>query len=1184
MPAFVVNGGAFVPDTTSPIISSFTRKTPSGQTTNSDSLTFLATFDEDVTGISSADFMATGTTAMVSAVSQVTAATYDVTVSGGDLANFVGTVGLAPSAGMAYQDLAGNAGITAAPATSETYSLVQVPDAPSSLALVSVVALADNNADVSFSWNAPDTSGNGSAVFQQTGTAYTDATCTTPSALATGGGGIASTETQTLTFGPPAYLPGATGSLNIVAVNAIGNSLPSNCVSFTMPADTTAPTLTAVSIASNNTNTAKAKDGDAIIVSFTSDEALDTPPVVTIYGGGTTVTGSGTSWSAVSTVDGTSPEGDAAINISGFKDAAGNTATAVTATTDGSAVDVDRTAPTVSSIDLFSGQVSPTDDDAISWGVQFSEDVTLDSNGADFVFSGLSTASKSASNVSDSFYEVSTANGDLVNFNGTVTVSLAPGQTITDKAGNALVNTAVTGTNDNSIEVVNDATAPVLIVGLASNNANTTLAKAGDVITATIVADEPLAAAPTVTIAGETATVTGSGTTWSGAITVSGSTTEGAVAINISAYEDAGGNAGTTVSATTDASAVTIGRVPDAPSNLQVSYVFSPAKNLSPDPNAAVFTEVLLNWTNNPLNGPTDTVLAPHNIWFEKAGACTSSRTNGSGLFLGTTSFSQLLHRTTFPEGTTVSLQIIANNDFGESASSNCVTIVIPPLDLTAPSVTSVVRTTPATENTDADTLTWTVTFDEEVSLIDSTDFEFTGTTANASVTMQSATVYQVTASGGDLASYNGQVGLAFAAGQNIADQIGFNALTNTVPTGLNQTYQLTNDNTLPTLTSIVRKTPLGEKTNADSLTWAVTFSEDVQNLDATDFSVSGTTATVGVTGSGVTYDVTASGGDLAGLGSGFGAQTVSLALAAGQNIQDLSGNALSNLSATGATESYAVNNGALTIASITRVDSGTQAPAAQLTNADSLAWDVQFSGITGEFSLSPADFTLTGTTATIASVDRYSIGFIVQASGGDLADLNGNVTLGFANTTPVDEFGNAFTDKTPRGVSEDSYTLDNAAPTLVSIVPDAGTASLTDADTISFIFTYSENLDVSAANIANVLVTGTTATVTITPISASVARVTLTGGDLADLNGPVTVGLNEVNNVTDPAGNPIASINPTGVNNNSVQIQNDGVAPTLVITSTSSDPVSGAFPITVTFNEDVSGFVLGDLTVGNGA
>jgi hypothetical protein len=66
----------------------------------------------------------------------------------------------------------------------------------------------------------------------------------------------------------------------------------------------------------------------------------------------------------------------------------------------------------------------------------------------------------------------------------------------------------------------------------------------------------------------------------------------------------------------------------------------------------------------------------------------------------------------------------------------------------------------------------------------------------------------------------------------------------------LNQTYQLTNDNTLPTLTSIVRKTPLGEKTNADSLTWTVTFSEDVQNLDAADFSLSGTTATVGVIGS----------------------------------------------------------------------------------------------------------------------------------------------------------------------------------------------------------------------------------------------------------------------------------------------------------------------------------------------
>lgn len=42
--------------------------------------------------------------------------------------------------------------------------------------------------------------------------------------------------------------------------------------------------------------------------------------------------------------------------------------------------------------------------------------------------------------------------------------------------------------------------------------------------------------------------------------------------------------------------------------------------------------------------------------------------------------------------------------------------------------------------------------------------------------------------------------------------------------------------------------------------------------------------------------------------------------------------------------------------------------------------------------------------------------------------------------------------------------------------------------------------------------------------------------------------------------------------------------APGVTITSAASDPVSGAFPITVTFDEAVTGFALGDLSVGNGA
>ena len=71
-------------------------------------------------------------------------------------------------------------------------------------------------------------------------------------------------------------------------------------------------------------------------------------------------------------------------------------------------------------------------------------------------------------------------------------------------------------------------------------------------------------------------------------------------------------------------------------------------------------------------------------------------------------------------------------------------------------------------------------------------------------------------------------------------------------------------DTTAPTLVSMTKLVPLATVTDRDSLIWRIVFSEDVVDVDAADFSVSGTTADLTVSGSGSTYFVTASGGDLA--------------------------------------------------------------------------------------------------------------------------------------------------------------------------------------------------------------------------------------------------------------------------------------------------------------------------------
>ena len=67
-----------------------------------------------------------------------------------------------------------------------------------------------------------------------------------------------------------------------------------------------------------------------------------------------------------------------------------------------------------------------------------------------------------------------------------------------------------------------------------------------------------------------------------------------------------------------------------------------------------------------------------------------------------------------------------------------------------------------------------------------------------------------------------------------------------------------------------------------------------------------------------------------------------------------------------------------------------------------------------------------------------------------------------------------------------------------------------------------------------------------------------------------------------DGAGNPSAAADQFSITADLTPV--DTTAPTVTITSAASEPVSGPFPITVTFSEPVTGFELPDLVVGNGS
>ena len=128
---------------------------------------------------------------------------------------------------------------------------------------------------------------------------------------------------------------------------------------------------------------------------------------------------------------------------------------------------------------------------------------------------------------------------------------------------------------------------------------------------------------------------------------------------------------------------------------------------------------------------------------------------------------------------------------FVVSATDNALTVFNRDL---APTLLSITRQTPATTETDADTLVFRVTFSEGIQNITATDFNVSGgsTATVSSITAVSATAYDITVSGGDLADFNGIVGLDLAAGQDITDPIG-NPLPTTEP-AIDETYSLVNE------------------------------------------------------------------------------------------------------------------------------------------------------------------------------------------------------------------------------------------------------------------------------------------------------------------------------------------------------------------------------------------------------
>jgi hypothetical protein len=478
-------------------------------------------------------------------------------------------------------------------------------------------------------------------------------------------------------------------------------------------------------------------------------------------------------------------------------------------------------------------------------------------------------------------------------------------------------------------------------------------------------------------------------------------------------------------------------------------------------------------------------------------------------------------------------------------------------IDNIVPSVSSINRQSPVDATTNATSVTYQVTFSESVSGVDTSDFTLTASGASGTINSISGggTTYNVTVNS---VSGDGTLRLDLKnSGTGIVD-----AVSNEISGGFTSGQTYTIDTTAPSVSSIIRQSPIQEITNATSVTYRVTFSESVSGVDTSDFTLtaSGASGIIdSISGSGTTYDVT--------VNSIGGSGTLRLDLkSSGTGIIDAASNPVSGGFTSG--QSYTIENNAPFVSSITR-----QSPAQATTNATSVTYRVTFSESVSGVDISDFTLTVSGVLGMIDSISGSDTTYIVTVNS-----VSGDGTL----RLDLKSSGTGITDTTSNLIiggftSGESYTIDNTAPSLSSINRQNPSQVTTSATSVTYRITFSESI--SGVDISDFTLTASGVSGTIASISGSGTTYDVTVNSVSG-NGTLRLDLKSSGTgIADTAGNAVSggfvsgqtyTIDTTTPSVNSINRQSP------------AQETTNAASVTyrVTFSENVSGVDTSDFTL----